>query len=162
MNTVSTLQVSPGTLHRDAHGRLVFTDAQGQAHVGVHAVRAFPIQDPNGGVSVVGTDGHELQWFDRWVDLPEAQRQVVAEELNQRELLPVIQRLVAVSTFATPSTWTVDTHRGRTQFILKAEEDIRRLSDGGLLVTDSHGLAYRVADAKALDRASRKMLDRFL
>ena len=56
----------------------------------------------------------------------------------------------------------MDTDRGRTNFILKGEEDIRRLRDGGLLITDNHGLVFRVVDLKAMDRASRKLLDRFL
>jgi hypothetical protein len=46
--------------------------------------------------------------------------------------------------------------------VLKGEEDIRRLRDGGLIITDSHGVTYRVHDIRALDRASRKLLDRFL
>jgi len=46
--------------------------------------------------------------------------------------------------------------------VLKGEEDIRRLAGGALLVTDSHGIGYRIADAKALDRRSRRLLERFL
>ena len=84
------------------------------------------------------------------------------DELAHREFMPTIERLVAVSTFSTPSTWTVDTDRGRTDFILKGEEDIRRLRDGGLLITDNHGMVFRVMDLKALDRGSRRLLDRFL
>ena len=149
-------------LHRDAHGRLVWTDAQGMAHVGVQVVRAFPIDAPLEGLSVVGPDGHELAWFDRWADLPPQTRELLKAELAQREFMPVVRRLVAVSTFSTPSTWTVETDRGLTDFILKGEEDIRRLRDGGLLITDNHGLVFRVLDLKAMDRGSRRLLDRFL
>lgn len=150
------------TLGRDAHGRLVWTDAQGAVHVGVQAVRAFPIEAPLEGLSLVGADGHELAWFDRWAGLPQAARAVLEAELGQREFMPTVQRLVAVSTFSTPSTWTVETDRGRTDFILKGEEDIRRLPDGGLLITDNHGLVFRVQDLRAMDRGSRRLLDRFL
>jgi len=149
-------------LSRDAHGRLVWTAEDGRVHVGVQAVRAFPIEAPLEGLSLVGPDGHELAWFDRWADLPEPMRQLVEAELAQREFMPVVTRLVAVSTFSTPSTWTVETDRGRTDFILKGEEDIRRLRDGGLLITDNHGLVFRVRDLKAMDRGSRRLLDRFL
>ena len=149
-------------LGRDPHGRLVWIDAAGQAHVGVQAVRAFPIDAPLEGLSLLGPDGHELAWFERWGDLPDAARALLDDELAQREFMPVVQRLVAVSTFSTPSTWTVDTDRGRTHFILKGEEDIRRLPGGGLLITDNHGLVFRVPDLRALDRGSRRLLDRFL
>lgn len=151
-----------GRLSRDPHGRLVYTDAQGQAVVGVQAVRAFPIEAPLEGLSLVGPDGHELEWVDHWGQLDLPTRQLLEDELAQREFMPTIERLVGVSTFSTPSTWTVDTDRGRTDFILKGEEDIRRLRDGGLLITDNHGLVFRVIDLKALDRATRKLLDRFL
>jgi hypothetical protein len=151
-----------GHLQRDAHGRLVYTDAQGVTHTGVQTVRAFPIEAPLEGLSLVGPDGHELEWVDRWGDLTEPTLGLIEQELAQREFMPTVERLVAVSTFSTPSTWTVDTDRGRTNFILKGEEDIRRLRDGGLLITDNHGLVFRVVDLKAMDRTSRKLLDRFL
>ena len=76
--------------------------------------------------------------------------------------VPVLERLLSVSTFSTPSTWTVQTDRGATQFVLKGEEDIRRLDGGALLVTDAHGVSYRVRDRLGLDRHSRRLIERFL
>ncbi len=153
------------TLSRDAFGKLVLTDAQGQAHVGVSPVRAHPISAPDEGLSLIGPDGHELAWVDRLSGLPEAPRRLIEDELRSREFHPQLQRLVAVSTFSTPSQWTVETDRGPLQFILKTEEDIRRLGgpgEGRLLITTSHGLQLFVADRWALDRASRRLLERFL
>ena len=46
--------------------------------------------------------------------------------------------------------------------MLKAEEDIRRLEGGALLIASAHGVQFRIPDAKTLDRASRKLLERFL
>ena len=153
------------TLQRDAFGKLVLTDAQGQAHVGVSPVRAHPISAPDEGLSLIGPDGHELAWVDRLSGLPEAPRRLIEDELRSREFHPQLQRLVAVSTFSTPSQWTVETDRGPLQFVLKTEEDIRRLGgpgEGRLLITTSHGLQLFVADRWALDRASRRLLERFL
>lgn len=150
------------TLARDAHGRLVLTQPDGTVHEGVVPVRAFPIAAPDDGIAMIGADGHECAWIDRLPDLDEPQRTLVADELARREFMPLIARLVAVSTFSTPSTWSVDTDRGRCDLILKGEEDLRRLPDGGLLVTDNHGVVYRIRELAALDRASRRLLDRFL
>jgi hypothetical protein len=94
--------------------------------------------------------------------VPEDARLLIEEELRLREFTPVIQRLVEVSSFATPSQWTVDTDRGRTSFVLKGEEDIRRLSRDALLVLDSHGVQFLIRQPQQLDRHSRKLLDRFL
>ena len=41
--------------------------------------------------------------------------------------MPEIRASSRVSSFATPCTWTVATDRGDTEFVLKGEEDIRRL-----------------------------------
>lgn len=149
-------------LERNAQGRLVLTDAGGRSHVGVTPVRAFPIAAPDEGLSLVGPDGHELVWVERLSALPELARRLVDEELAFREFKPEIQRLVSVSSFSTPSTWTVETDRGPTTFVLKAEEDIRRLSQGMLLISGSQGVVYVVRDRLALDRASRRLLERFL
>ena len=149
-------------LTRDAHGRLVLTQADGTQHTGVVPVRAFPLSDPDGALSLVGTDGHECAWIDRLADLPAGQRALLGEELARRDFAPVIEALLEVSTFTTPSTWTVRTDRGTTTLVLKGEEDIRRLAGTALLVTDSHGVGYRIADARALDKRSRRLLERFL
>jgi hypothetical protein len=82
--------------------------------------------------------------------------------LQEREFLPEILQLRAVSTFATPSTWSVQTDRGETQFLLKGEEDIRRLTGSILLINDANGVQYLIRDVHALDRHSRRLLDRFM
>lgn len=149
-------------LDRNAFGRLVLTTGDGSVHEGVTAVRAFPLSAPDTGIALVGSDGRELAWIPRLDALDPARRALVESELGQREFVPVIRRLRAVSTFATPSQWTVSTDRGDTRFILKSEDDIRRLGAHALLVADSHGVHYLVPDLLALDRHSRRLLDRFL
>ena len=94
--------------------------------------------------------------------LDEPRRALLAEALEQREFMPRLLRVHAVSSFATPSTWDVDTDRGRTQFVLKGEEDIRRLGHRLLIVNDAHGVQYLIRDLHRMDAASRKLLDRFL
>ena len=149
-------------LQRDAFGRLTLTDSTGETHEGVTPVRAFPISSPDDGIALVDPYGHELAWIDRLEDLPEDLRTLLKAELAGREFMPVISRIVEVSSFATPSTWTVVTNHGETQFVLKGEEDIRRLALEGLLIADSHGIRFLIRDRQALDLHSRKILDRFL
>jgi hypothetical protein len=149
-------------LQRDASGRLVFTDAAGQPHAGVVPVRAFPIAAPDEGVSLVDTEGHEVAWVDSLQAVAPAARALLEEELALRDFVPEITRLKSVSSFGTPSVWTVETDRGETSFILKGEEDIRRLARTGLLIAGSQGVQYSVRDMTALDRGSRRLLERFL
>ena len=152
----------PFQLDRDAHGQLVLTSADGVRHPGVVPVRAFPIAAPNEGLSLVDGDGREVAWVESLDTLAAPLRALIADELLSREFTPVVRRIVSVSTFSTPSIWQVETDRGITTFVLKGEEDIRRLSEGALWIADSHGIQFIVRDRRALDRRSRRLLERFL
>ena len=150
------------TLRRDAFGKLVLTNAEGEEFVGVAPVRSFPVQAPTRGISLVRDGGKEVAWIDDLEAMPADIRSLVTEELDGREFMPEILSIKGVSSFATPSTWTVRTDRGDTEFVLKGEEDIRRLGAYSLLIADSHGIHFLIRDMFAIDKGSRKILDRFL
>jgi hypothetical protein len=150
------------TLRRDAFGKLVLTNAEGEEFVGVAPVRSFPVQAPDKGISLVRDGGKEVAWIDDLEAMPADIRSLVTEELDGREFMPEILSIKGVSSFATPSTWTVRTDRGDTEFVLKGEEDIRRLGAYSLLIADSHGIHFLIRDMFAIDKGSRKILDRFL
>lgn len=150
-------------LTRDAFGHLVLTAADGTVHTAVVPVRAFALSAPGQGIALLSAEGKELQWIETLEALPEATRALLAEELAQRDFMPVIERIVAVSSYATPSTWRVDTDRGTTELVLKSEDDIRRLKGpGALLIGDSQGIHYLIRDRRQLDAHSQKILKRFL
>jgi hypothetical protein len=149
-------------LRRDSFGKLVLTNAEGEEFVGVAPVRSFPVQAPNRGISLVREGGKEVAWIDDLSEVSPEVRALVTEELEGREFMPEIQSIKGVSSFATPSTWTVKTDRGDTEFVLKGEEDIRRLGAYSLLIADSHGIHFLIRDMFAIDKGSRKILDRFL
>lgn len=149
-------------LTRNSFGKLVLTTADGEVHVGVAPVRAFPIQAPDEGISLVLADGKEVAWIDALAGLPADIRQLVQDELEGREFMPEILRINGVTSFATPCTWSVETDRGNAEFLLKGEEDIRRIGATSLLVADNHGIHFLIRDMFTIDRHSRKILDRFL
>lgn len=155
------MQTPDFTLTRNSFGKLVLTTADGTAHEGVVPVRAFPISAADDGLGMMSTDGRELVWIPRLDALPCATRELIEAELAGREFMPEIEAIVSVSTYATPSV-TVRTDRGQTDLVLRGEEDIRRLTGTTLLISDSHGINYLIRDQAALDKASRKILDRFL
>ena len=122
--------MNPFDLSRDAFGRWVLEMPDGTRHAPVTALRAYPVSAPEEGVALMDAEGHELLWLPHMGALDAPLRDKLMQALNEREFLPEILQLTQVSSFATPSTWTVLTDRGETQFLLKGEEDIRRLSDG--------------------------------
>lgn len=148
-------------LSRNPAGRLIL-NRDGATPTEVVPVRAFPIAAPDEGISLLDTEGHEQVWIERLSEQPTAHRQWIAEELAHREFTPKISRIVSVSSFATPSTWQVQTDRGATTLLLKAEDHIRRLPPAALLITDGHGISFLISNTDQLDAHSRKLLDRFL
>jgi hypothetical protein len=149
-------------LTRNSYGKLVLTHQSGMMHEGVVPIRAFPITDPDHGIALIDSQGHEVMWINQLEDLPQNHRELIESELAQREFMPKIKRVLKVSSFITPNTWQVETDRGETVFVLKGEEDIRRLSATSLIITDNHGIHFLIQDRLALDRHSRKWLDHFL
>lgn len=158
-----TMIIQPNfQLRRDSFGKLVLTTAEGDEHIGVIPVRAFPIQAPTRGISLVRDGGKEAAWIDDLDALPDAIRTLVQEEIEGREFIPEILHIKEVSSFATPCTWFVKTDRGDTEFVLKVDEDIRRVGEASLLVSSSHGINFLVRDMFHIDKHSRVILDRFL
>ena len=149
-------------LSRNAFGKLILTDDAGDVHVGVSPVRAFPIQAPDKGISMVLSNGKEVGWIDDIAGLPLQVRELVMDELEGREFMPEILHVTRVSSFATPCTWYVRTDRGDTEFTLKGEEDIRRIGAASLLVADNHGINFLIRDMYTIDKHTRRILDRFL
>ena len=163
MNETSLINTSAWSLQRDAFGKLVLTTAQNERFEGVVPVRAFPIQSPEVGISLVNTDGKEVAWIEQLADVDEPAQGLIRHELATREFMPVISAIRSVTSFSTPCTWAVETDRGPTEFVLRGDEDIRRIgTDGTLLVSDSHGIQFLIRDHLTLDTHSHKILDRFL
>lgn len=162
MNPTPAMTSPDFQLSRDAFGRLVLTTAAGVVHEGVVPVRAYPIQAPNDGVALMATDGHEVGWLERLGHAPQAMQTLIREALDTREFMPEILAIDSVSSFSTPCTWHVQTDRGPTRFVLRGDEDIRRVGATVLLVTDSHGIQFKINDLAQLSKESRKIMDRFL
>lgn len=146
-------------LERHDHGRLDFVDAQGIRHHDVDVLRAFPVTAPKGPVAIIGVDGGELAWVEALADQPLELRSLLERELAQREFLPVIDCIEAVSD-SEPSEWTVVTDRGRHRFKVAHADDIARQPDGGVFITDTFGMRYRIPRESALDATSRRLLDK--
>jgi hypothetical protein len=146
-------------LERHDHGRLDLVDTNGRRHHDVDVVRAFPVTAPAGPVAIVAADGGELAWIEALAAMPGPLQTLLDRELSQREFLPVIQRIEAVSD-AEPAEWSVATDRGPHRFRVAHADDIARQADGGVFITDTYGMRYRIPRASALDPQSRRLLDK--
>ena len=139
----------------------MFTAADGEMHESVVPVRAFPIGEPERGIALVSTEGHELAWIDGFEQLPDAIAQLIREELESREF---VRKSGASAAFRASPARAPGMSRPIVAMPAGAqgEEDIRRLDREKLLIADTHGIQYLVRNLAAMDRISRKILDRFL
>jgi len=149
-------------LERDEHDRLVLVDETGFRYVGVEAVRAFPISDPQHAISICDVRGRELAYLPAWDTIPSGIRETLETELSQREFVPIIRRILNHPHDAEPAEWKVETDRGVTVFQLESGNDLHRRDPNQVMVVDSHGIRYLIPDITKLDAHSRRMLDRFL
>jgi hypothetical protein len=157
---VTTAAAQEGwVLERHAHGRLAFVSAAGQRHDAVDVLRAFPITAPEGPVAVVASDGAELAWIPALSAVAPALRSMLEAELGEREFLPVIERIEAVSD-GEPAEWSVVTDRGPQRFKVAAVDDITSDESGGAFVADTFGVRYRIPNVAALDARSRRLFEK--
>ena len=150
------------SLSRDALGCLVFCDQEGREHIDVKPIRIFPISDPEHWVSICDADGNEIICIEDLNQLPGQVRHILLEELGVREFLPIIKKIMGISSRFEPSEWQVETDRGETCFILNDEDDIHRLSFYRILIIDAHRIRYLIPDMRRLDSASRRVLAHYI
>jgi hypothetical protein len=146
-------------LERHPHGRLAFVTAAGRRHEAVDVLRAFPVSAPEGPVAVVAGDGAELAWIPALSAVAPDLRSMLEAELAEREFLPVIERIDAVSD-GEPAEWCVHTDRGPARFKVAGVDDIARDESGGAYVSDTFGVRYRIVQVAELDARSRRLFEK--
>ena len=146
-------------LERNQWGRIVATSDTGTRFEDVSIVPLFPISDPRKWISIIARDGKEIASIaDPTMYEPEIQK-LLSEELTYRDFVPRISRVLSVSGTSEPCEWHVETNHGPTKFVLKAEEDIRRLSVHEVMIVDANGGRFRVDDTRKLDIRSRRFVE---
>lgn len=146
-------------LLRDAFGRLMLIDADGVRYADISVLPLFPLTDPGRWIALIDASGSEIACIADLAELNDASRALLEEQLAQRQFLPVIDRILRVSGNSEPCEWQVQTDRGETTFVLKSEDDVRRLSSFQVLVVDGHGIRYLIPDYRNLDAKSRRIVE---
>jgi hypothetical protein len=149
-------------LEYDQFGRLVLSTPEGEKFAGVIPVRGFPFLAPTTCISFCDEHGREVYFLPDLAELGPSVRELLEADLARREFIPVIRKIYTVSAGAEPTDWHVLTDRGETRFILNSEDNIRRMGPHGALITDSHGIRFRIEDTRAFDSYSRRLLRRYL
>ncbi|MEN9798466.1 MAG: hypothetical protein RL653_2162 [Pseudomonadota bacterium] len=154
--------MNPVRLWRDGQGLLGAEWGEGQRREGLVPVRCFPLSAAEGWISLGDREGREVLLLETLEGLEAAGRELLLGELSRREFMPVIQQVLEIHPEdADPSEWRVITDRGEARFTLPGEDNVRPVGRGGYVLSDSHGIRYRVLDLSKLDTHSRRLLSRF-
>ena len=146
-------------LIRDHWGQLTLITEDGEKVPNVAPVALFPISEPESWISIRSADGTELACVEDPRKLPADLWKLLKEDLSRREFVPIIRRILRVSGDSEPCEWTVETDRGPTRFVLKSEEDVRRIGDHEILILDAHATRYHIPDLTELDLKSRRIVE---
>jgi hypothetical protein len=173
MNPSSTHSLSFANIPNvvDAHGHWTFTlrldpwehlqlvDREGRAYSNINVIPLFPLTAPEHGICILNEDFEELLCIGDISEVTQEVASMLKQELAYREFVPVILRVISVSGKTEPCEWIVETNHGRTRFVLKAEEDVHRISNKAVNIIDANGMRFRVEDIDALDRRSRAFVE---
>jgi hypothetical protein len=146
-------------LLRDQWGQLTLIGPDGLRHANVDPVALFPISQPDSWISIRSSDGSELACVEDPHTLAPEVWKLLKEDLARREFVPIIHRIMRVSGNSEPCEWHVATDRGPTSFVLKSEDDVRRIGDHEILIVDAHGTRYHIPDLRTCDVKSRRIVE---
>jgi len=126
----------------------------------VALVRLFPLSEPERWVSVLDKDGKEVGVLLELRELSSENLALAREELRRRYLVPQIARVLSCRDRFDLVEWTVQTDRGKRQFLTRnLREQIKEPTASRLTLTDVEGNRYDIPNVTALDPLSRRWLE---
>ena len=156
--------LDPKTLRFFRHGatlRLIIEEEMCCLHVSV--VRLLPLSDPQQYLSVRNGDNKEVGIIVNVAEMDADSRNLLAEELTRRYVVPAISRIVTVRERFGTVDWTVETDRGACTFTTRnLRENVALPSPNRYLLSDVDGNRYDVRDITTLDPASQAFLLRYV
>lgn len=154
-------------LDRDESGRLRLrlNGTRQDGHLGpvvyenVKPVRCFTHTLPERYISLCDAEGKEIGLIEDLAALPPAAHALLREELEKRYFVPEIVRIHRLTNNHGVTSWQVETDRGPRAFEVRSRDDVRRLPNGLILITDVDGNRFRISHRSHLDARSRGLLD---
>ena len=131
-----------------------------RSYTRVKVVRAAPLSEPDRYFCILDIKDEAICMIKDLSDLPQESQALVYEELDNRYLTAEIQKIVALQNEYGVTYWTVDTDRGRRDFVAKSvAENAQWLGETRLMIFDVDNNRFEVPDISALDRRSQGLLE---
>jgi hypothetical protein len=148
-------------LQTNSAGQLVLITTGGTRHENVRPARMFPLTDSDHWIAIQDATGRELACIEDPSVLPESQRTALQAALAKRAFVPVVHSIKAISRANDGYDWHVITDRGPTTFHVDTDEAVQTLGGGRLVIIDDRNVRYLIPNVNALDKDSRRRMERY-
>jgi len=146
------------SLHRRADGRLVLRRENVEGETPVQVACCFPWTHPYEFISLRDDKGREQKLIENLHELASPLREMVEDELAQRNFMPRITGIEAITGEIELFHWKVITHVGPRRFLTRRSDHPRKLANGDVLIKDVSNDLYLIRNPKGLDAKSLKLL----
>ena len=129
----------------------------------VSVARAFPLSDPDHYLGFLDGAGKDVGMLHDPDLLDSESRKIVADELEKRYFVPLVERIVTVKEEFGTVYWTVETDRGRKEIVVRnLRDNLQELSNSRVIITDIDGNRFEFPDYNKLDGKSMGLIMRNL
>lgn len=143
--------------------RLRMTVAETVSYVTVKPVWAAPLSHPGRYLALLNGKGEEITTIADLDTLPAESQVAVKEEIRRRYLTPLITRIESARSEFGITYWTVQTDRGRREFVTQSlQENAQWISDCHLVLVDVDGNRFEIEDVNNLDITSQEYIERIV
>ncbi len=145
-------------LSRRADGRLVMRRENVEGETPVQVACCFPWTHPYEFISLRDDKGREQKLIENLHELSSSLREMIEEELAQRNFMPRITGIEAIADEIELFHWKVITNVGPRRFLTRRSDHPRKLANGAVLIKDVSNDLYLIPNPKGLDAKSLKLL----
>lgn len=145
-------------LVRRADGRLVLRRENSEGETPVQAACCFPWTHPHEFISLRDDKGKEQLLIEDLRHVASPARELIEDELAERNFLPRITGIEAITDEMELFHWKVTTAAGPRSFLTRRSDHPRKLANGDVLIKDVSNDLYLIPNPKELDPKSLKLL----
>ncbi len=146
------------SLYRRADGRLVLRQENGESETPVLVASCFPWTHPRQFISLRDDKGKEQVLIDDLQQVEAPARELIEDELAERNFLPRLTGIEAITDEIELFHWKVTTAAGPRSFLTRRSDHPRKLANGDVLIKDVSNDLYLIPNPKGLDPKSLKLL----
>ncbi len=133
----------------------------GITYYGLKATLLFPMTDRRSYIQLKDANDNEIGILRSFEGLDERSRGILESEIEKAYFIPAITKINSITDRFGVDIWDVETEKGPRSFeVAGKKRSIRYVTNDHIIIRDIDGNRYEIKSLNALDKASRKLIDR--